>query len=133
MKPNTFSAEPGMASTIIPESRSPSRNSVHLRPEYAVRAASLVHVFGEQRIQMEIDAITEVVTDGAHLVEPGDQWASFGGWQLGGGIQDLFEHANQRVEVGVLLITDVIGESGGAFAVEDQEFGKSGGVPTALL
>src|SRR6185312_3950889 len=47
-------------------------------------------------------------------------------------MESLFEHADQRVEVAVLLITNVIAESGGAFAVEDQEFGKSGGATDGL-
>ena len=46
--------------------------------------------------------------------------------QLGDGLQGLLEHADQGIEVAVILIPDVAAEPGSAFAVENHQLRESG-------
>ena len=82
-------------------------------------------VFREQGIHIVADTIAEVVADDAYSIEPCDQSIAIAGRQLGDGLQSLFEHADQCIEVTIILIADIVAESCSALAVEDHQLRES--------
>jgi hypothetical protein len=94
---------------------------------------SLPSVFREQGIDIVADTVAEVVADDAYSIEPCHQGITIAGRQLGDDLQGLFEHADQCIEITVILIPDIVAEPCNPFAVEDHQLRETAGSPTALL
>jgi hypothetical protein len=70
---------------------------------------------------MVADTVAEVVADGSYSIEPCHQGITIAGRQPGAGLQSLFEHSDQRIEITVILIPDIVAESCSTFAVEHHQ------------
>ena len=83
-------------------------------------------VFREQGIHIVADTVAEVVADDAYCIEPRHQGILIAGRQLGDGLQSLFEHADQCIEITIILIPDIVAESCSPLAVEDHQLRETG-------
>jgi hypothetical protein len=70
----------------------------------------------KQVVHAIADTVAQIVTDGAHIIEPDDKGIAVRRRELTGNIESLFEHAEQGIEVAFTL-AELVGETGCTFAV----------------
>lgn len=59
------------------------------------------------------------MTDEAYVLQAGNQKIAIACRQMPDDFESLFEHADKRVEVSLILKAEIVAESGSALTVED--------------
>jgi hypothetical protein len=87
---------------------------------------SIASVILKQVVHSIADAIAQVVTDGAHGVEPEHERVAVRFRELTGNLESLFEHADQSTEVVFILAAKLVAETRSIFAIKNHQLGESG-------
>jgi len=93
---------------------------------------SIAGVIRKQVVHSIADTIAQVVTDGAHVVEPEHERVAVRCRQLAGNLESLFEHADQSIEIAFILVAKLSAEISSIFAIEDHQLGESGWFANSL-
>ena len=93
---------------------------------------SIAGVILKQVVHSIADAIAQVVTDGAHGVEPEHERVAVLCWELTANSESLFKHTEECIEVGFIRVAELTTETSSVFAIKDHELGEPGMIANRL-
>ena len=93
---------------------------------------SVAGVMLKQIVHFSSDAIAQVVTDDAHVVEPDHEGVAVRFRKLTCNLESLFEHADQSTEVAFILVAKLVAEISSIFAIENHQLGEPGWIANRL-